>query len=616
MSIRGISSIDDIRAIESQAFSAWLPYASVLDALESQARRSPDRTALRYIRSANLDEPADSWSYTQFVSQVRRAARLFQSLCGQQQARVAFLLPAIPQAHFSLWGAEAVGIACPVNYLLGEEHIAELLQAAEVNLLVALGPNPELDIWSRVAGIRERCPRLLHVLVVGATEETTGAIDFDQAVAAQSDAPLAAARGLDDIAALFHTGGTTDSPKLAQHQHRNQLCAAAGAAGMYSASDQDVIVNGFPLFHVAGSFVYGLSMFLVGATVVLPTLLGMRNPGFVRQYWAFAQREQTTLLAAVPTVMSALLSVSAEGTDITRVRALLTGGSPLPTDLADDFEQRFGIPVRNIFGMTECGGVIAIEPCAMPRTPGSVGLPIPFVEVRAVGADGTPLATGSDGELRIRGPNVSPGYTDATKNANVFLDGGWLNSGDVGHLDAAGLLYVTGRAKDMIIRSGHNIDPLLIEEALHGHPEVAMAAAVGAPDEYAGELPIAYVTLKPGATATSAELLAFAEQHVPERPAAPKQIVILDALPMTAIGKLFKPRLRELAIQQVIETRLAERSLAGTVCCEVKTDKRGPQVTLDGADDPATRAAVAAIMKPFALRWSLAGPIPSEGDAG
>ena len=202
---------------------------------------------------------------------------------------------------------------------------------------------------------------------------------------------------------------------------------------------------------------------------------------------------------------------------------------------------------------------------------------------------------------------MSARYTGATKNANVFLDDGWLNSGDVGHLDAAGLLYVTGRAKDMIIRSGHNIDPLLIEEALHGHPEVAMAAAVGAPDEYAGELPIAYVTLKPGATATSTELLAFAEQHVPERPAAPKQIVILDALPMTAIGKLFKPRLRELAIQQVIETRLAERSLAGTVCCEVKTDKRGPQVTLDGADDPAPRAAVAAIMKPFAVGWSLAG---------
>ena len=156
--------------------------------------------------------------------------------------------------------------------------------------------------------------------------------------------------------------------------------------------------------------------------------------------------------------------------------------------------------MRNILGMTECGGIIAIEPCAMPRTPGSVGLPIPFVTVRAVDAAGEPVRAGDDGELQIRGPNVSPGYTDAAKNEGVFLPGGWLASGDVGHVDAQGRLYVTGRAKDMIIRSSHNIDPLMIEDTLQKHPDVLMAAAVGAPDEYAGELPVAYVTLRPGAT--------------------------------------------------------------------------------------------------------------------
>lgn len=247
---------------------------------------------------------------------------------------------------------------------------------------------------------------------------------------------------------------------------------------MYGASDEDVILNGFPLFHVAGSFVYGLSMFLVGATVVLPTLLGLRNTGFVSRYWNFVEREKATLLAAVPTVMSSLLTVPFEGVDLSRVRCLLTGGSPLPPDLAEAFERRFGISVRNILGMTECGGVIAIEPCAMPRTAGSVGLPIPFVKVRAVGPDGSPVPFGEDGELQIQGANVSPGYTDSAKNSGVFLEGGWLNSGDVGHLDSQGRLYVTGRAKDMIIRSSHNIDPMMIEDTLHKHPEVAMAAAV------------------------------------------------------------------------------------------------------------------------------------------
>lgn len=613
MSIRPILSPDDVRMIEARPFEEYLPYTSVMHALESQAEKHPTGIALKYIRSADVDQPAEQWTYPQFVAQVRCTARLFQSLCGEEAPRVAFLLPAIPQAHFALWGAEAVGIACPINYLLSEEHIAELLQAAEVNVLVALGPHPELDIWSRVAGIRRRCPQLTHVLAVGGAGEADGAMDFDRAVAAQSDAPLDNRASIDDVAALFHTGGTTGSPKLAQHLHRNQLCAAAGAASMYGASAPDVIVNGFPLFHVAGSFVYGLSMFLVGATVVLPTLLGMRNTEFVQHYWRFAEREQATLLAAVPTVMSSLLTVAADDADISRVRALLTGGSPLPPDLAEAFERRFGVPVRNILGMTECGGVIAIEPCAMPRTASSVGLPIPFVKVRAVDPAGHPVPEGSDGELQISGPNVSPGYTDPAKNEGVFLPGGWLNSGDVGHLDSQGRLYVTGRAKDMIIRSSHNIDPLLIEDTLQKHPDVVMAAAVGAPDEYAGELPVAYVTLRPGATADAPSLLAFAEQHMPERPAVPKQIFVLAALPVTAIGKFFKPKLREMATQQVIDARLAQRALNESVAAQVLADNKGVQVVFDCGGDATVAAQVKEMMVPFALRWRFADDDSLQG---
>lgn len=613
MSIRPIRSLDDIFAIESQPFDKYLPYSSVMDALEVQARRHADRIALKYIKSDDLNEPAAQWTYQQFVAQIRRTARLFQSLCGEEAPRVAFLLPAIPQAHFTLWAAEAVGVACPINYLLGEEHISELLLAAKVNVLVVLGPNPELDIWSRVEGIRRRVPQLKNVLVVGGAGSSGQELDFDEAVAAQSDAPLVTSASLDDVAALFHTGGTTGSPKLAQHQHRNQLCAAAGAACMYGASDQDVIINGFPLFHVAGSFVYGLSMFLVGATVVLPTMLGLRNTGFVSRYWKFTERENATLLAAVPTVMSSLLSVSPEGVDLTDVRCVLTGGSPLPPDLADAFERNFGIPVRNILGMTECGGVIAIEPCALPRTAGSVGLPIPFVEVRAVSVDGVSLPAGEDGELQIRGPNVSPGYTDSAKNSGVFLEGGWLNSGDVGHLDSQGRLYVTGRAKDMIIRSSHNIDPMMIEDTLHKHPEVAMAAAVGAPDEYAGELPVAYVTLKPGAKADVESLLTFAEQHMPERPAVPKRIFVLETLPMTAIGKFFKPRLREMVTQEVINNRLAQRSLQERVRAEVRADGKGLEVLFDCGGDSAAASIVREMMGPFALRWRLVDQSATQG---
>jgi fatty-acyl-CoA synthase len=145
--------------------------------------------------------------------------------------------------------------------------------------------------------------------------------------------------------------------------------------------------------------------------------------------------------------------------------------------------------------------------------------------------------------LRVRGPNVGPGYTDSRRNAGTF-EGGWLVSGDLGHVDAQGRVFVTGRAKDLIIRSSHNIDPGSIEEALLMHPAVQMAAAVGEPDEYAGEVPVAFVVLKPGAGVDATELARFAAERIAERPAVPKRIDVLPALPMTAIGKVYKPGLR------------------------------------------------------------------------
>jgi fatty-acyl-CoA synthase len=598
----GIGSLEDIRRIESAPYADFMPHADVLDALEDAAQRHAARPAITFIRSADPAQAPARWTHAQMVAQVRRAARAFTALCDGDEPRVAFLLPAIPEAYFTLWGAEAAGVACPINYLLGEEHIAELIDAARVNVLVALGPNPELDIWSRVPGLRGRCRTLAHVIAVGGAEGgveagANGALDFDALLAAQSDAPLERARQPDArrIAALFHTGGTTGRPKLAQHTHGNQLHAAWGAARMYGTTENDVVLNGFPLFHVAGSFVYGLSTLLAGGEVVLPTLLGLRNAAFMQAYWQFVALHRVTLLAAVPTVMSTLLGVPPKGEDLSRVRCLLTGGSPLPSDLADAFEQRLGVAVRNILGMTECGGVIAIEPAGAPRVAGSVGWPLPFTRVRVADETGVALAAQEEGILQIQGPNVGPGYTDADNNAGVLVEGGWLVTGDVGRIDAQGRVFVTGRSKDLIIRSSHNIDPVVIEDALMAHPDVLLAAAVGAPDEYAGEVPVAYVSLRPGRTVDSDELAAFAQARIPERPAYPKAIFILDALPVTAIGKLYKPTLRAMAIDWVVRDRLARHALASKVRVEVRAEGKGLVVHCTLVDDAADAADTADI---------------------
>jgi fatty-acyl-CoA synthase len=568
---------------------------------------------LTFIASPDPDAlpgAARSWTYSEFLADVHRAANLFRTLAAGEEPRIAMLLPSIPQAWFTLWGGESIGVVCPINYLLGTEHIAELVRASGANIFVTLGPHAELDIWSRAVDLQAQCPSLRHVLAVGAPQ---GTVDFDAALAAASTeapTPLRVNR-CDNTAALFHTGGTTGAPKLARHTHGNQLHAAAGAAAMYDASERDVILNGFPLFHVAGSIVYGLSVLLAGGEVVLPTLTGLRNKRFVDHYWHFVDRQGITLLAAVPTVIATVLE-SPRSQDVTqRVRLLLTGGSPLPAELAAEAEKRLGIPLRNILGMTECAGVIAIEPAATARTEGACGLPLPFTRVRATDGQGQPLQASATGILQVSGPNVSPGYTDAERNAGTFTADGWLITGDLGHVDAQGRVFVTGRAKDLIIRSSHNIDPGVIEDALLRHPDVLMAAAVGEPDEYAGELPIAYVVLKPGASQQPEALADFARPFIPERPAWPRRVELLEALPLTAIGKVYKPALRARASTAVIADRVQRAGLS-QVQTQVLDDPAGLRVlftTLAPADATTTEA-LRQVMRGFALAYSVGVTAP------
>jgi fatty-acyl-CoA synthase len=284
--------------------------------------------------------------------------------------------------------------------------------------------------------------------------------------------------------------------------------------------------------------------------------------------------------------------------DISSVRVAYTGGSPLPTELAGRFEESPGIPVRNILGMTESSGLVTIEPFAAPRVAGSTGLRLPYTDVRVR----------EDGMIVLRGPNVSPSYTDAARNAGMF-EGGWLLSGDLGHIDEAGYLHVTGRAKDVIIRGSHNIDPGLVEDAFLAHAAVAMCAVVGEPDAHAGEVPAAFVTLKPGASISGEELLALVAPNVYERPAVPKRVVVLDALPLTAIGKVYKPSLR----MRAIELKLRE-VLAGTAdapSCRVETREHAGRFTAvvhaqcarDEAMEARWRQALGAIALPVEFLW-------------
>ncbi|RYY97921.1 MAG: acyl-CoA synthetase, partial [Comamonadaceae bacterium] len=215
---------------------------------------------------------------------------------------------------------------------------------------------------------------------------------------------------------------------------------------------------------------------------------------------------------------------------------------------------------------------------------------------------------GAPGILAVSGPNVIPGYTEAERDAGTFADG-WLLTGDIGQVGADGRVFITGRAKDVIVRSGHNIDPRLIEDALMQHPAVLLAAAVGEPDEYAGELPVAFVVLKDGAAADAQELMAFANKLIPERPAYPKRLEFVPSLPQTAVGKIFKPALREAAVLRALAERLDRAGLGAQVTPQTREEGGRSTIvfttTVQGADAQGAAEAVQRMMVPFAIRYRI-----------
>jgi fatty-acyl-CoA synthase len=562
-----LRSLADIARFEREMpLSQRFPAGSVYDIFSGGAARHGERTALTFLATGADDEVPRVVSYRALAEGITRAANLFARLAGPG-AGVAYLLPSLVETHFVLWGAETAGVAVPINFLLQPQNIADLVTAAGARVLVALGAHPQLDIWAKARAVKALLPDLVLVRVgPGGDGDPDGTIDFAAALAAEPGDSLrfGAPRGGDDVAAYFHTGGTTGLPKLVTHTHRNQLAAAFGGTVMQDLDAGDVIANGLPMFHVAATISCGLSFFIAGASLLMLSPGGMRNPAVVANYWRIVARHRATVIGGVPTALAALVNVPVDA-DLSAVRYSISGAASLPRALAERFEAVTGTRIHEILGMTEAGGLVALDPGAADPVTGSVGFRLPYSEVvvRRLDPDGglgAPCAPGEVGVLTVAGPNVTPGYRDPSQNA-ALLRAGWLDSGDLAYADAEGRLFIAGRAKDLIIRSGHNIDPLMIEDALQAHPAVALAAAVGQPDRYAGELPVCYVTLKPGQRVGADELQRFAEPRIAERPAWPKAIWVVDSLPVTSVGKIFKPTLRHDAVRRLVEP--AVRDAAG-----------------------------------------------------
>jgi fatty-acyl-CoA synthase len=264
------------------------------------------------------------------------------------------------------------------------------------------------------------------------------------------------------------------------------------------------------------------------------------------------------------------------------------GAAPLPPQVATDFEKATAVRIFEGYGLTEGTCVSTSNPPAGNPKLGTVGIRLPYQDLRVFKVDSNgkamgETAPGEAGVVGIRGPNVFGGYLRAKDNDGIWLSDGWLNTGDLAYLDVEERLVLCGRAKDLIIRGGHNIDPAMIEDALTAHPAVAVAAAVGEPDAHAGEVPVAYVMLKPAQTVEADALLAHARQTIPERAAVPLRIEVLPALPLTAVGKISKPHLRLLSTQHVVAQTLGDAGLNGLDIETVLSPEKGIVVRLSCA---------------------------------
>jgi len=594
----------DLAAFEATPYADRIGAQSTYDALQLGAALDPDAAAIRFLTKADPEETPVTISHGQFIARVTQSANFFHHLGIGANDVVSLLLPLLPQTFFALFGAQAAGIANPVNPLLSAAQIAQILRAANTRVLVALGPVPGSDIWDKVQQIKAQLPQLKAIVVVhGATDEASAVYNFDEQVGRFAADRLASERRIlaSDTAGYFHTGGTTGTPKLVRHTHANQVYQAWVIALMLPFGSGHNLLFGLPLFHVGGALTQGLAALAAGNTLVVLAPSGWREPNAIRNVWRLVERYQPAIFGGVPTVLAAAMQVPAGDADTSSIRCASGGGSAIPVAVGRACGERLNVPVLEVYGMTETSSVHTIAYIDRPVRLGSVGHAVPYSRVRIVKVDGEgrllgECATNEIGVVAMAGPGVFSGYVSEVHDRGAFVEPGWVNSGDLGRLDEDGYLWITGRAKDVIIRGGHNIDPLAIEEVFYQHPAVALAAVVGEPDAYAGELPVAFVQLRPGVVIDAGELTEFVRDRTPERAAVPVQIYFTEAIALTAVGKVFKPALRLDATQRAVSRMLADLPPPGaTIKVEVGVHAvHGALITvrIDGVAD-AARATLA-----------------------
>ncbi len=457
---------------------------------------------------------------------------------------VGLMLPNVPQFPIVYFGILRAGcVVVPMNVLLKAPEVAYYLEDAGARAFFFWDgfADEALRGAAGVPGLDLR----VSVAAVPNMSAPEGAEDFMQLLAGVQPTGEVTPTAPGDTAVILYTSGTTGKPKGAQLTHDNLLMNCIVGARIARVTADDVTLATLPFFHAFGaSNVMNTAVYAGGTLTLLPRFEPVKALQMI-------ERDRVTVFAGVPTMYIAFLKAYDEGQwDVSSIRMAISGGAALPEQVLREFEEKFGAPILEGYGLSESSPSATFNRPDRPRKVGSIGLPIWGVELKVLGDGGETLGDDANGEICIRGHNVMKGYHNRPEATAETIDAdGWLHTGDIGYRDSDGYYFIVDRKKELVIRGGFNVYPREIEEVLYQHPAVLEAAVFGMPDATMGEEVVAAVALRPGQSAEEGELIGF----VKERVAAykyPRRVWVLETLPKGPTGKILKLELKAQLVPQ------------------------------------------------------------------
>lgn len=508
--------------------------------LSATAAQHPDKTAFTFGDT--------SLSYKQLDMATNQVANGLESIGikpGDKVALSCFNLPYFPIVYF---GALKMGAAVvPLSVLLKPDEIEYHLKNSNAKAYFCFEGSPDLPMGQMGHTGFQQAGQCEHFYMITANPAGASPIEGTKTLGSlmgtQSPVYEMNQTGADDTAVIIYTSGTTGKPKGAELTHSNLFVNTMVVSELFELTEDDTLLTVLPLFHIfAMTCLMNAGIFKGAHNVLLPRF-------DAEAVFGLLQKHKVTLFAGVPTMYWGLLSYKEDKFDYKAIsdnmRMAVSGGAALPVQVLEDFQERFDVKILEGYGMSEGSPVVTFNQPKIGTKPGSIGTEVWGVQVKLVDADGNVVPRGEKGELLYKGHNVMKGYYKNPEANAKTLAGGWLHSGDVAIQDEDGFYFIVDRTKDMIIRGGLNVYPREVEEVMIQHPEVSLVAVIGIPDEKMGEEIKACVVLEPGSELSPADLTEFTKAKLAAYK-YPRVIEYMDALPMSATGKILKKELRKM----------------------------------------------------------------------